>query len=132
MLIRSSQLTLERRRVPLGDLRVSEFARSLNVRGLWIFSPRYLTVDLTGNSPPLTWQGSAAIRGGIEGPGIDCSPSTTSGARLTFGSSSPLSITTGPGLSTFVRVARTANAPGSNAPYFGIGFQGWANPFVVS
>lgn len=132
MLIRSSQLTLERRRVPLGDLRVSEFARALNVRGLWIFSPRYLTVDLTGNSPPLTWQGSAAINGGIEGPGIDCSPSTTSGARLTFGSSSPLNITTGPGLSTYARISRTAVAQGSNAPYFGIGYQSWSNPFTIS
>ena len=132
MLVRSSQLTLERRRVPLGDLRVSEFARSLNVRGLWVFSPRYLTVDLTGNSPPLTWQGSAAINGGIEGPGIDCSPSTTSGARLTFGSGSPLNITSGPGLSTYARISRTAVAPGNDAPYFGLGYQSWSNPFVVS
>ncbi len=131
MLIRSAPSTLERRRVPLGPLRVSEFARSMDVRGLWVASPQYLTVDLTGNSPPLTWQGSAAIHGSVEGPGIDCSPSTTSGARLTFGSSSPLNVTTG-GLSTYCRILRTATAQGNNAPYFGIGYQGWGNPFVIN
>lgn len=131
MLIRSAPLALERRRVPTGPLRVSEFARSLDVRGLWLFSPRYLTVDLTGNSPPLTWQGSAAINGGVDGASIDLSPSTTSGARLTFSTASPLHITTG-GLTTWSWAEKNATGADDNATLFGLTYQGAANPFTIS
>lgn len=132
MLIRSSLAVLERKRVPVGPLRVNrDNSLSQGLSALFVWNAQNATRDLVGNNPNLTVTGSAVLRTGIEGMGLDCSGSTTSGAYRYFGNTDVMAVSTGAGQSIYCRAQTTATAPDQYASLFGLEWQSALDPYVI-
>lgn len=133
MLIRTPPMALERKRVPIGPVRANREHRLYTYcRGLWLWQSGSFGIDLMGMTPPLTLAASTAFNSHVEGPALDTTPAASCGASTTFASGHPLYITSGHGLSTFVRFAPGPSHDGDLGAIFGIAYNGTGNPYVVN
>lgn len=132
MLIRSAPLALERKRVPIGPCRLN-MAHPLapNCVGLWLFNGQNMGVDLTKKIPPLGFYNSARIISHIEGPALDTSTSAQGGCSLSVVSGSPAYVTSGNGLSSFIRWSPTVFSPDQYALVFGMAYDSVTNPYTA-
>lgn len=131
MLIRSSPAALERKRVPFGPLRINQdHPLAPFCKGLWLFSTNTFGQDLTNNSPRFTLVNGSFPSTNKEGLSLD-SHTATGGAYINLPAA--LRITSGHGLSTYVRWVSGSSAPDAIANVFGVAYDNFGgNPYVVN